>query len=117
MSGFLTTHILDTARGRPAAGLKIDLYRWQGEERTHLRTLVTNLDGRTDEQILPAAEFERGDYELVFHAGEYLRATAHIEDEPLFLDLIPIRFGMNEESHYHVPLLLSPYGYSTYRGS
>jgi len=98
MTGFLTTHVLDTARGCPAEGLKIDLYRHDGDVRTHLKTLVTNDDGRTDEQILPAGEFAIGTYELVFHAGAYLDA-------------------MSEASHYHVPLLLSPFGYSTYRGS
>ncbi|WP_137701332.1 hydroxyisourate hydrolase [Marimonas lutisalis] len=117
MAGFLTTHVLDTARGCPAQGLTIALYRIEGGERRHLRTLVTNDDGRTDEQILPASEFRIGDYELVFQAGDYLRATGQAGDAPLFIDEVPIRFGMNEATHYHVPLLLSPYGYSTYRGS
>ncbi|MEY8799882.1 hydroxyisourate hydrolase [Leisingera sp. XS_AS12] len=118
MAGFLTTHVLDTARGCPAEGLKIDLYRIEGTERTHLRSLTTNDDGRTDEQILPAAEFATGTYELVFHAGDYLRATGQAGADPLFLDEVPLRFGISEaDSHYHVPLLLSPYGYSTYRGS
>ncbi|KAA0917587.1 hydroxyisourate hydrolase [Aquicoccus porphyridii] len=117
MAGFLTTHVLDTARGCPAAGLWIELYRIEGAARRHVRTLSTNDDGRTDEHILPAEEFERGVYELVFHAGDYLRATGQAGAEPLFLDHVPIRFGMSEASHYHVPLLLSPFGYSTYRGS
>lgn len=118
MAGFLTTHVLDTARGRPAEGLKIDLYRVENGERIHLRSLTTNDDGRTDEQILPAGEFATGTYELVFHAGGYLRATGQAGADPLFLDEVPLRFGMSEaDSHYHVPLLLSPYGYSTYRGS
>lgn len=117
MSGFLTTHVLDTARGQPAHGLRVDLYRLEGGDRTHLRQLVTNQDGRTDEQILPASEFQTGTYELVFHAGDYLRATGQSKVDPLFLDTIPLRFGMAEASHYHVPLLLSPFGYSTYRGS
>lgn len=118
MAGFLTTHVLDTARGCPAEGLKIDLYRIEGGERTHLCSLETNDDGRTDEQILPAGEFATGTYELVFHAGGYLRATGQAGTDPLFLDEVPIRFGMSEaDSHYHVPLLLSPYAYSTYRGS
>ncbi len=117
MSGYLTTHVLDTARGCPAEGLKIDLYRIEGESRTHLRSLSTNDDGRTDEQILPAAEFQTGTYELVFHAGGYLNACGTPPEDPRFLDVIPIRFGMSEASHYHVPLLLSPFGYSTYRGS
>ncbi|SLN55707.1 5-hydroxyisourate hydrolase [Roseovarius albus] len=117
MTGYLTTHVLDTARGCPAEGLKIDLYKIEGETRTHLKTLTTNDDGRTDEQILPTEAFEKGVYELVFHAGSYLDASGTPPEEPRFLDVIPIRFGMSEASHYHVPLLLSPFGYSTYRGS
>ncbi|ALI56713.1 hydroxyisourate hydrolase [Celeribacter marinus] len=117
MSGYLTTHVLDTARGCPASGLKIDLYKMDGETRSLLKTLVTNADGRTDEQILPASAFETGVYELVFHAGAYLDAIGTPPEEPRFLDVIPLRFGMSEASHYHVPLLLSPFGYSTYRGS
>lgn len=117
MPGYLTTHVLDTARGAPAAGLKIDLYRLKGEQRTHLKSVTTNSDGRTDAQILPEAEFEIGTYELVFHAGDYLDATGTPPEEPRFLNEIPIRFGMSEAAHYHVPLLLSPFGYSTYRGS
>ncbi|MCB2092843.1 MAG: hydroxyisourate hydrolase [Rhodobacteraceae bacterium] len=117
MPGYLTTHVLDTARGCPAKGLKIDLYRIEGEARTHLRSLVTNDDGRTDEQILPAAEFAPGTYELVFHTGAYLDASGVPPEAPRFLDIVPLRFGMSEKAHYHVPLLLSPFGYSTYRGS
>ena len=117
MSGYLTTHVLDTARGCPAAGLKIELFAIEGEKRTHLKTLITNDDGRTDEQILPEGAFGMGTYELVFHAGEYLDRTGTPPEEPKFLDVIPIRFGMSEQTHYHVPLLLSPFGYSTYRGS
>ncbi|MFP7674440.1 hydroxyisourate hydrolase [Marivita sp. S0852] len=117
MSGYLTTHVLDTARGCPAKGLRIELFRLQGEARTHLKTLTTNDDGRTDEQILPEAEFETGVYELVFHAGNYLTASGTPAEDPRFLDVVPLRFGMSEASHYHVPLLLSPFGYSTYRGS
>lgn len=117
MTGYLTTHVLDTARGCPAQGLKIELFRIEGDSRTHLKTLTTNDDGRTDEQILPAAEFATGVYELVFHAGAYLDASGTPPEAPRFLDVIPLRFGMSEPSHYHVPLLLSPFGYSTYRGS
>ncbi len=117
MTGYLTTHVLDTARGGPAQGLKIELFRLDGSKRTLLKTLVTNDDGRTDEQILPESEFAMGEYELVFHAGAYLDATGTPPEDPRFLDIIPIRFGMSEQSHYHVPLLVSPFGYSTYRGS
>jgi len=117
MAGYLTTHVLDTARGCPAQGLKIELFRIEGDGRRHLRTLTTNADGRTDAQILPEAEFATGAYELVFHAGAYLDASGTPPESPRFLDVIPIRFGMSEAAHYHVPLLLSPFGYSTYRGS
>ena len=117
MSGYLTTHVLDTARGCPAGGLKIELYRIEDGRRDLLRSLTTNDDGRTDAQILPEAEFRTGTYELVFHAGAYLDATGAAPESPRFLDVIPIRFGMSEPAHYHVPLLLSPFGYSTYRGS
>lgn len=116
--GYLTTHVLDTARGVPAEGLAIDLFRVKGEARHLLKSLVTNSDGRTDEQILPASEFVSGTYELVFHCGDYLGQCDVPAEEPRFLSDIPIRFGMSDASaHYHVPLLLSPFGYSTYRGS
>jgi len=117
MAGYLTTHVLDTARGCPAQGLKIDLYRIDATDRVLLRSLETNADGRTDSQILPEQEFETGVYELVFHAGGYLDACGVPAETPRFLDEIPLRFGMSEATHYHVPLLLSPFGYSTYRGS
>lgn len=115
MAGYLTTHVLDTARGCPAAGLRIALYRLLGEQRELLAEAVTNRDGRTDAPILPPERFCPGVYELVFHAAEYFGASA---EEPRFLDQIPIRFGLSDAgAHYHVPLLLSPFGYSTYRGS
>lgn len=117
MSGYLTTHVLDTARGCPAAGMKIELFRIEGAERTLLRTVTTNADGRTDSQILPASEFAVGIYELVFFAGAYLDNCGLDLVEPKFLDQIPLRFGMSEACHYHVPLLLSPFSFSTYRGS
>ena len=117
MTGYLTTHVLDTARGCPAEGMKIELFKVDGTERHLLKTMATNDDGRTDAQILPKDEFATGVYELVFHAGAYLDATGTPPETPRFLDVIPIRFGMSEQSHYHVPLLLSPFGYSTYRGS
>lgn len=117
-SGFLTTHVLDTARGRPAAGIKIALYRVSGNSHKKIAETVTNEDGRTDAPILPQGKFKPGTYEMIFFAGDYLRETGQAGDNPLFLDGIPIRFGISDaDSHYHVPLLLSPHGYSTYRGS
>jgi 5-hydroxyisourate hydrolase len=115
--GRLTTHVLDTATGKPAAGLSIALYHLDGPARTHLKTVITNADGRCDAPLLAGAEFRTGEYELVFAAGDYLRGQGTKLPEPAFLDSVPIRFGMAEPVHYHVPLLVSPYGYSTYRGS
>ena len=117
MPGILTTHVLDTARGCPAEGLRIALYRVNGNSHRKVVETVTNADGRTDTPILPEEDFTTGTYELVFFAGDYLRASGLAGAEPLFLDQVPIRFGIAEDDHYHVPLLLSPYGYSTYRGS
>lgn len=115
--GRLTTHVLDTATGKPAAGLSIALYHLDGEARTHLKTVVTNADGRCDAPLLAGAEFRTGEYELIFAAGDYLRQQGTKLPQPAFLDVVPIRFGMADPVHYHVPLLVSPYGYSTYRGS
>ena len=117
MSGYLTTHVLDTARGCPAEGISIALFRVSGNSHRKIAETVTNADGRTDAPILPEAKFKTGTYELIFFAGDYLRAHGLASGDPLFLDNVPIRFGMSEDKHYHVPLLLSPYGYSTYRGS
>ncbi|MBT8473900.1 MAG: hydroxyisourate hydrolase [Alphaproteobacteria bacterium] len=117
MAGYLTTHVLDTARGCPAAGLEIVLYRIDGDARRLLRRMTTNADGRTDGPILPKEDFATGTYELEFHAGPYLDQIGTPPEEPRFLDIVPIRFGMSQPAHYHVPLLLSPFGYSTYRGS
>jgi len=116
MPGYLTTHVLDTARGRPAQGMQVVLFRL-GSERTEIARMLTNADGRTDAQILPEADFATGTYELEFHAGAWMDATGIEPECPRFLDVIPIRFGMSQDDHYHVPLLISPFGYSTYRGS
>jgi 5-hydroxyisourate hydrolase len=115
--GRLTTHVLDTASGLPAARLRIALYRVNGNSHRKVKEAVTNADGRCDAPLLEGKAFQTGQYELIFFAGDYLRATGVTLPEPPFLDQIPIRFGMAEDRHYHVPLLLSPYGYSTYRGS
>ncbi|MGE0500510.1 MAG: hydroxyisourate hydrolase [Rhizobiaceae bacterium] len=115
--GRLTTHVLDTATGRPAAGLSIALYKVSGNSHRKLKTVVTNSDGRCDAPLLEGKAFQAGTYELIFFAGDYIRALGVELPDPLFLDQVPIRFGMAEEAHYHVPLLISPYGYSTYRGS
>lgn len=116
-SGRLTTHVLDTASGKPAAGLKIALYKVSGNSHKKLKEVVTNADGRCDAPLLEDSSFKVGQYELIFFAGDYLRASGVELPEPAFLDQVPIRFGMSEDKHYHVPLLISPYGYSTYRGS
>ncbi len=115
--GKLTTHVLDTARGLPAQGLAIDVVR-MGAQETLVKSAITNSDGRCDAPMLEGAAFTAGQYELRFHAGAYLRQHFTALPDPLFLDVIPIRFGIASAGlHYHVPLLLSPFGYSTYRGS
>jgi len=116
--GRLTTHVLDTANGRPAVGLKIALFRLSGGKLQKLKAVVTNTDGRGDAPLLAGAEMKKGVYELQFSAGDYLRKQGGELAKPAFLDMVPIRFGIADaDAHYHVPLLLSPYGYSTYRGS
>lgn len=116
--GYLTTHVLDTARGCPAAGLAISLWRIEGESRIALGAAQTNADGRTDQPMLAGADFRPGIYELVFEAGAYLRASSQQGGDEGFLGQVPLRFGIQDAAaHYHVPLLLAPYAYSTYRGS
>ena len=118
MTGRLTTHVLDTARGRPADGIKIMLYRVTGNSHRKIAETVTNADGRTDAPLLEGDACQAGGYELVFCAGDYLRRTGQAGGEVLFLDEVPIWFGIADAgAHYHVPLLLSAFGYSTYRGS
>ena len=116
--GRLTTHVLDTARGKPAAGMKIMLYKISSQSHHKVLEVVTNADGRCDAPLLAGDTLVAGSYELVFCAGEYLRASGQAGEGVLFLDEIPIRFGIPDAGqHYHVPLLLSPFSYSTYRGS
>ena len=111
MSGFLTTHVLDTAAGRPAAGVAIELARLDGRARVPLCATVTNADGRTDEPLVARGELVAGELELLFAVGDYF-------GERSFLDRVPVRFTIADPAaHYHVPLLVSPFSYSTYRGS
>lgn len=116
--GKLTTHVLDTATGKPASGMQIELFRLESGEWVSIRSVTTNYDGRVDGALLLGMEMRAGTYRLVFHAGDYFRESGIDLPDPAFLDVIPIRFGIADaESHYHVPLLVSPYSYSTYRGS
>ena len=122
--GKLTTHVLDTTRGHPGHDIAITLYRVDGEQRQSLKTAITNSDGRCDQPLLQDDELQTGVYELVFSVGPYFDASepgrpeqARVA-EPRFLDDVVIRFGVSAPGqHYHVPLLITPYSYSTYRGS
>jgi 5-hydroxyisourate hydrolase len=111
MSGKLSTHVLDTARGRPAAGMRLELFTLAAGRPELLKAAATNADGRTDAPLLAAEEMRVGCYEIVFHVGDYF-------GEKTFLDLVPVRFAIADSAQsYHVPLLCSPWSYSTYRGS
>lgn len=116
-SGRLTTHVLDTASGRPAAGMAIELWRLDGAPH-RLKSVATNADGRCDSPLLAGAELVPGRYELRFHVADYFRRAGVTLTDPPFLDVVPIAFGIAEaHAHYHVPLLIAPYAFSTYRGS
>ena len=117
--GRLTTHVLDTASGKPAQGVAVSLFAIDASgARRLLKTARTNADGRCDAPFLSGAEMVVGAYELVFEVAAYFRAAGVALSDPPFLDVVPIRFGIAQASaHYHVPLLISPSGYSTYRGS
>ena len=117
--GRLSTHVLDTANGRPAAGMKVELYRIEADGvRTLLKSETTNGDGRTNAPLLIDAAFQVGTYELVFDVAAYFRAAGAATADPPFLSSVPLRFSIAEPNgHYHVPLLVSPWSYSTYRGS
>ncbi|NGN99402.1 hydroxyisourate hydrolase [Grimontia sp. S25] len=116
--GKLTTHVLDTARGKPAQGVKISLYRIDEEGLHPVTTSITNDDGRTDTPLIEEGYLISGQYQLVFATASYFQHTNAQLDAIPFLDEIVIRFGVSDHNqHYHVPLLVSPYGYSTYRGS
>ena len=114
----LSTHVLDTTRGKPAAGIPIELHRVESSGRTPVAAAITNADGRTDAPLLTGDRLETGTYELTFRVGAYLREVASPLPDPLFLDDVVVRIGIAEAGgNYHVPLLLSPHGYSVYRGS
>jgi 5-hydroxyisourate hydrolase len=111
--GRLSTHVLDTAAGLPAAGVRVVLRR----DGAVLADTRTNADGRTDQPLLEGAAFRPGTYELTFHVGDYFRGRGAALADPPFLDVVPLRFSIADDANYHVPLLVSPFGYSTYRGS
>ena len=114
----LSTHVLDTSRGIPARNVVVDLHIIRSGQRVLLKSATTNQDGRTDEPLLSCASIEPGIYELTFHAGDYFRGSGVALPDPPFLDEVVIRFGVADVGgNYHVPLLLAPYSYSTYRGS
>jgi 5-hydroxyisourate hydrolase len=122
--GRLTTHVLDTTRGQPGSHISVTLYQLEGEQRQSIKTVVTNDDGRCDEPLLENDQFVVGIYELVFSVGPYFTAQESAAPDqpnvaaPRFLDDVVIRFGVSaSDQHYHVPLLITPYSYSTYRGS
>ena len=116
--GKLTTHVLDTAAGTPAAGMRIDFAAVVENDVRPVRTIYTNAEGRTDQPLLAADAMRVGEFELMFHVADYFRRQGHALAEPPFLDRVPIRFAIADTAaHYHVPLLCSPWAYSTYRGS
>ena len=117
--GGLTTHVLDTSRGQPAAGLRIDFSSIGPDGGTRLiKTVTTNVDGRCEAPLLGPTDMKIGRYELAFHVARYFRAAGSVLADPPFYDVISVRFAIAEpDTHYHVPLLVSPYGYVTYRGS
>jgi 5-hydroxyisourate hydrolase len=119
MAGRLTTHVLDTMRGKPGAGIRIELSALDaGGAARRLADAVTNADGRTDAPLLSGDAMKSGRYELLFHVGEYFKRIGAGTGEPAFLDVVPVRFAIGDASaHYHVPLLASPWSYTTYRGS
>ena len=116
--GRLSTHVLDTTIGRPAAAVRIELFRFGGSGWTALKSTVTSTDGRTDEPLLDGAELTATKYRLEFHIGDYFRKAGVKLPDPPFFDIVPLQIGIADPSlHYHVPLLCTPWSYSTYRGS
>ena len=114
----LTTHVLDVYSGKPGKGIKVDLYYYgNGDQKSKINTIVLNNDGRSDKALIEGVNFKEGKYELIFFVGDYFKNIAEISKIP-FLDDVVIKFGIsNIKEHYHVPLLVSPWSYSTYRGS
>ena len=118
MAAKLSTHVLDTAHGRPAHGLQIELWSLAAGKRKLRKRVRTNADGRTNEPLLSAQEMKVGQYELVFFVGDYFKGAGRSKSKVCFLDRVPVRFGIGDaKASYHVPLLVSPWAYSTYRGS
>ncbi|PMJ99524.1 hydroxyisourate hydrolase [Vibrio sp. 10N.261.55.A7] len=116
--GKLTTHVLDTMKGAPGSEIKVELFKFDGEQLQSVGHTYTNNDGRTDSPLLEGDEFQSGKYQLVFHVASYFEKQGVTLDDVPFLDDVVIRFGLNDsDAHYHVPLLVSPYSFSTYRGS
>jgi len=113
----LTTHVLDIYSGKPGKGIKVELFYLSGDEKSKITSLVLNSDGRSDKPLIEKDEFKIGKYELVFYIGDYFKNITKLENLT-FLDDVVVRFGIsNNKEHYHVPLLVSPWSYSTYRGS
>jgi 5-hydroxyisourate hydrolase len=118
MTRQLTTHVLDTARGLPAGGVLVEAHLIRGSDRTQAGRGITNAQGRTDTPLVGNDRFERGVYELTFHVGDYFRRAGLPMSDPPFLDRVVIRVGVADPAAgYHIPLLISPYGYTTYRGA
>jgi 2-oxo-4-hydroxy-4-carboxy-5-ureidoimidazoline decarboxylase len=118
VNGRLSTHVLDTHAGRPAVGVAIELYEFAGEKAHYIQSAITNADGRTDQPLIGGRPLPIGHYELRFAIGNHFRSRGIATGDPPFLDIVPLRFSIAEpEGHYHVPLLCTPWSYSTYRGS
>ncbi|WP_207539453.1 hydroxyisourate hydrolase [Sabulicella rubraurantiaca] len=115
--GRLSTHVLDTTHGRPGAGMRFTLFRLEGDARVKLAEGETNEDGRAPKPLLEGEGFQTGRYQLVYQVAAYFRAQGVSLPDPPFLDEVTLSFGLGEDRHYHVPLLVSPFGYTTYRGS
>ena len=116
--GRLSTHVLDTSNGRPAAGVQIELFCRAGKDWKHLRSMATNAEGRTDQPLLVGDELTPNTYRIEFHIADYFRRAGAKLSDPPFLDVVPVQIGIADPAaHYHVPLLCTPWSYSTYRGS